>query len=84
MGGLGDNSRTTEILNVQDQTWARGPKLPSEVRWASCDPLPPIINFACVILGKMSEETNYCSNVYGLNRTLTEWTLFGSHRKYSH
>ena len=79
MGGFG----TTEILNMKYQTWARGPTLPSEVIWTSCVLLPPIINFACVIVGKRTQETNYCSNVYGLNRALTEWTLIGKYRKYS-
>ena len=79
---------TTEILNMRDKTWTRGPTLPSDikrnqVKWASCVVLPPIINFACIIVVKTTNETNYCSNVYGLNRTLTEWTLLGKYRKYS-
>ena len=77
------NSKTTEILNIQDQTWAPGPTLPCVVRLASCVLLPPIINFSCVFVGKRIEETKYCSNVYmyGLNRTLTEWILLGTFTK---
>ena len=52
--------------------------MPCGVRNAACVSLPPTTDFACVIVG--GETDNYSSNVYGLNRTLTEWTTLGKIR----
>ena len=59
--------------------------MPCEVRNAACVSLSPTTNFACVIVGGETFGSNP-SNVYGLNKTLTEWTDLGkirSERQYA-
>ena len=106
-------SQSVEILNVEnkkshrsletewsinDQKWAQGPPLPCGVEFAQCVPLPPLTNFACVIIGGENDYINndvedavelptghdknyrYSSDVYGLNKELTEWKLLGKLR----
>jgi len=78
-------SKTTEILNLKDEKWIPGPSLPLGISNASCVALPPTTNFACVLIGGQVGGQAYegeswpgcLSNVYGLNRTLTEWKLIG-------
>lgn len=55
---------------------------------ASCVALPPTSDIACIVVGgetsrigrDLARET-FSSNVYALNRKLTEWTLLGTIRK---
>ena len=79
-------SKSTEILNLKDQKWVQGPQLPCGIRFATCVALPPSTNFACVIVGGQSEEDNYSSKVYALNKIMSEWTVLGNIRtgRYSH
>ena len=73
-------SRSTEILNIEDQKWVKGPNLPYGNGKAACVSLPPTTNFACVIVGGETFES-YSSNVYGLNKSLNEWRHLGKIRK---
>ena len=72
-------SKSTEILNIKDNKWIQGPKLPCAIAKAACVSLPPTANFACVLLEGWTFD-NHSSNVYGLNKTLTEWTHLGKIR----
>ena len=84
MGGRQYNKvlNTTEVLYTKDQKWTPGPPLPCNLVHASCVALPPITNFACIVIGGSNsstywDESQCSSNVYGLNNNLTEWTLLG-------
>ena len=73
--------------SINNQKWAQGPPLPCVVKDAHCVPLHPQTNFACVIIGGWiggddhirieSGLINRSSDVYGLNKELTEWKLLG-------
>ena len=54
--------------------------MPCVLRNAACVSLHPIANFACVIVGGKAFEKS-SANVYGLNKTLSEWTALGKIRK---
>ena len=71
---------TTEILHLKDPKWVQGPELPLGIRYASCVELPLTSSFACVLIGGYTENGNYSSDVYGLNRRFTEWTHLGEIR----
>ena len=77
---------TTEILHLNAPKWVQGPKLPIGILSASCVALPPTSAFACIVVGgETSRQLDFdyekcSSDVYGLNRSLTEWTLLGSIR----
>ena len=83
MGGLRNDSISTEIYNIKDEMWIQGPTLPCEERCATCAPLPPTSNYACILIGKGTVKNNFSSNVYGLNKNLTDWTLLGKIKKGS-
>ena len=81
-----DCSRSTEILdsrellgNISIRKWVPGPSLPIGIKNSACVALPPSFNFSCVVIGgeTNAEYHQYLSNVYGLNKSLTEWTLLG-------
>ena len=74
-------SKSTEILNIKDQKWIIGPNLPCGIGRTECVSLPPSTNFACIIVGGATIEENLSSNVYGLNKNLSEWTPLGKIRK---
>ena len=82
---------TTEILHLKDPKWIKGPELPLGILNASCVALSPTSAFACIVVGGKTYKTGMpfgrpfakeklSSNVYGLNRKLTEWTLLGTMR----
>ena len=89
----GPSLNSVEILNVKhkkshwsigtkwsisNQKWVQGPPLPCVVKYAKCVPLLPMTNFACVIIGGWNgRDELYSSDVYGLNKELTEWKLLG-------
>ena len=59
----------------------KGPNLPCGIGRPECLSLPLTTNFACIIVGGATEEETLSSNVYGLNKTLSEWTSLGKIRK---
>ena len=61
--------------------WDKGPPLPYLETSASCAPLPPTSKYACLAIGNRTKNPNFSSNVYGLDRTLIEWTLLGKTKK---
>ena len=67
--------------SISNQKWVQGPPLPCAVKYSKCVPLLPMTNFACVIIGgwngRDGRDELYSSDVYGLNKELTEWKLFG-------
>ena len=69
---------------INNQQWVKGPPLPCIVEHAKCVPLHPLTNFACNIIGGQNVENEpinrYSSDVYGLNKELTEWKLLGKIR----
>ena len=67
-------------MDLKKLKWTQGPELPLGISETSCVALPPTHNFACVLIGGKTEEEEYSSNVYGLNRSLKEWTLLGEIR----
>ena len=73
-------------MNVKDQKWVQGPELPCGIRFATSTALPPSTNFACVVVGGQSEEENYSSKVYALNKIMSEWIVLGTIKigRYSH
>ena len=71
---------TTEILHLTDPKWVQGPELPLGIINASCVALPQTSAFACIVVGGETRRLVFSSNVYGLNRRLTEWTLLGTIR----
>ena len=83
-------SKTTEILDMKNLKWMQGPELPIGIKRASCVGFPPASNFACVLVGGETEGKNpasyrFSSNVYGLDRSFSEWTLLGKIKKrFSH
>ena len=73
--------KSTEILNTKDQKWSQGPTLPCGMVYAACASLPFSNDFACIIVGGATIEEEYSSNVYGLNKALTEWKHLGKIRE---
>ena len=67
-------------MDLKKLKWFQGPELPLGIFETSCVALPPTHNFACVLVGGKTKEEEYSSNVYGLNRSLKEWTLLGKIR----
>ena len=69
-------------MNFKDQKWTQGPELPCNKgpEYASCVELPETTNIACVVIGG-AIGGEYSSNVYGLNKSTTEWTFLGKIRK---
>ena len=87
IGGWTDHesfSKSTEILDLTDQKWIQGPELAVGIKAAACVALPLSSNFACVIVGGKSKKDYYSSDVYGLDKNSTEWTLLGKMRKGRH
>ena len=83
-GGIsGENChyKTTEILNIKNQKWVKGPTLPCEIEQAACVSLPLLTDFACLVVGGCTIEHLASSDVYGLNKALTEWEHLGKIRK---
>ena len=86
--------KCTEILDLKDWKWVQGPEFAVEIRNAACVALPSSSNFACVVVRgrtgglKMFRLFKKCeenlSNVYGLDKSLKEWTLLGKLRKGRH
>ena len=70
-------SKSTEILDLKGNEWVQGPELPLGMVLASCVALPPPSNLACLVVGGWNEKEPHTSNVYGLNRKLTQWKLLG-------
>ena len=70
-------SKSTEILNLKDQKWVQGPLLPVGIEDAACVALPPQSDFACIVVGGEKSDENVSPNVYGLNKTLTKWSILG-------
>ena len=71
---------------MKTQKWIQGPELPFGIRRASSVALPPKSYFSCVLVGGWTTEERYSSKVYGLDRSLKEWTLLGNIRtgRYGH
>ena len=90
IGGLTNeeqNSKSTEILHIEDQKWVKGPNLPGGIRSSACVALPPTSDFACVLIGGRTEKYKYIGkNVFGLKKSLDEWTLLGqiTNGRFSH
>ena len=80
-------SKSTEILSFKDQKWIQGPELPCDnapeyrSMTALCVELPEATDIACVVIGGNIGEEYCSSNVYGLNKSMTEWTSLGKTRK---
>ena len=72
-------STSTEIFQIRENKWIRGPDLPVGVRSAACVAvLPKInINYSCLVIGGYSPEEMFSSNIYALDNNLTEWFLIG-------
>ena len=71
--------------SLENQVWTQGPPLPCGIRFSACAAVPPVSNFACLVIGGNTSYdeysfTSYSSNVYGLNRELTEWKWLGKIR----
>ena len=70
--------RSTEILKIKEQKWISGPTLPIGLADAACVELPPIMNFACLVIGGRTDgDQNWSSNVYGLDKSLSTWRYLG-------
>ena len=82
--------------SLEDQMWTQGPPLPCGIQFSACVPLPPTTNFACLVIGGNTRQyekiifpsgkrcdryDEYTSDVYGLNKELTEWKLLGKIRR---
>ena len=68
-------------MDIKNLKWIQGPELPLGIRLSSCVALPQTSAFACVLIGGVTEGKMISSNVYGLKRSLKEWTLLGKIRK---
>ena len=62
------------------EKWIQGPDLAVGIKAAACVALPLSSNFACVVVGGWTKKEYYSSNVYGLDKSLTEWTFLGKIR----
>lgn len=76
---------STEIMMVKDKKWIEGPRLPIGIKSTALVSLPPTLNYACVAVGGSNFDAatgKYdATNVYGLNRSLTTWTVLGQLEK---
>ena len=66
---------------MKDKKWVQGPTLPCGVFDAASVSLPPRNDYACVIVGGFTIEETHSSNVYGLNKSLSQWAHLGKIRK---
>ena len=73
--------KTTEILYLTERKVVQGPRLPVEVCFTACVALPPTSNFSCLIIGTSRGENLLSLGVYGLDKSLSEWTPMGKIRK---
>ena len=77
-------STDTEILNLKEQRWIKGPNLPLGIHDASCVALPQILDLTCLLIGGKAEKYgneykfDIRKSVYGLKKSLDEWILLGT------
>ena len=64
--------------------------MPEGIGKPVCISLPPTTNFSCVIVGGTTNGEfdkqileGFSTNIYGLNKTLTEWSHLGKIREGS-
>ena len=79
---------------MKEQRWVKGPNIPLGTHIASCVALAPTLEYACLLIGGRTEkyknenlaEYEYWKNVYGLRKSLDEWTLLGKIKegRFSH
>ena len=78
-------SNTTEFFNIKESKWTQGPPLPCGISHPACASLPPtmksIPNISCIVVGGGNDKERFSSDVYGLNRTMTNWTHLGKIKK---
>ena len=82
-------SSSTELFNIKENSWSKGPNLPVVVWRASCVALPYHTIYSCLLIGGRSKEGNeeYISdNIYALDNDLKTWTLVGhlKEARYGH
>ena len=68
--------KTTEILNIKNQKWVKGPTLPCEIEQAACASLPLLTGFACIVVGGSTFEHLASPDVYGLYNDQTVYHIF--------
>ena len=79
---FGEDSNTTEILDLNFQKWVQGPALPFGARYTTCVTLPPTSNFSCVVFGSGTSQTLPGTGAYGLDKRLMEWKFLGKISAY--
>ena len=92
VGGYTESSlmtSSTELFNIKENRWSRGPDLPIVVRSASCVALPHHPIYSCLLIGgrsKESKEEYISDSIYALDNDLKRWTLVGhlKEARYGH
>ena len=74
--GSGRYMKSTEIYNVYDKIWVKGPDLPIEWAHADCVPAPTVSKYACFLVGGY-RDGGYSSKVYALSKDLNCWEEIG-------
>ena len=88
-------SSSTELFNIKENSWSKGPNLPVVVWRASCVALPYHARYSCLLIGGKSEEAKvsirykgeYISDsIEALDNDLKSWTLVGhlKEARYGH
>ena len=81
----GIRTNTTEIFKISEKKWIQGPPCPCGIANAACASLPPtmksVSNIGAVVVGGDTEKERFSSDVYGLNRSLTNWKHLGKIKK---
>ena len=80
--GLG-SLKSSEIYNVSEKIWRKGPDLPIGINRADCVPAPTGSKYSCYLVGGNTDD-GYSSKVYGLGKDLDFWQEIGDFGKGRH
>ena len=73
--GGGRILKSTEIYNVSEKVWNKGPDLPIGIVAADCVPAPTESKFSCYLVG--GYDGGYSPKVYALSKDLNSWEVLG-------
>ena len=72
-------STSTEVFEIKENVWSRGPNIPVGLRSAACVAIPPKagIKYCCLLIGGYYSQKKFSPNIYALDNSLTTWFLIG-------
>ena len=76
---------STELFNIKENRWSRGPNLPIGVNSASCVAPRNHTSYSCILIGGWSNN-KVSDSIYALDKDLKAWALVGhlKEARYGH